>query len=392
MSDRVPVRVCHLTSVHRPFDTRIFHKECRSLVAAGYDVTLVAPGAPESIVHAVNLRGIPKSRHRLERLTRTILEVYRAAHAADARIYHIHDSELLPLGLLLRIQGRRVVFDCHEDLLSSISTREWIPAPLRRPAALGASVLAKGAALVFDGVISATPAIARAFVRSKRSVVIANSPFLSDVAATAGCDYTSRGRRALYLGSISAVRGIREMVEAFASPDLSDATLLVVGTFANEELASQTRSLEGWKRVHELSWVGREQLPEIIDSARIGLVIFAPILPHLEAMPTKLFEYMAAGLPVIASDFPMWREIVEGERCGLLVDPTDPVAIADRIAYLFEHPDEARAMGERGRRAVLERFNWEMEVPKLVQMYESIVNREEMKPAERFAVTNAPPA
>lgn len=122
-----------------------------------------------------------------------------------------------------------------------------------------------------------------------------------------------------------------------------DARLQMGGTFAPKPLEAEVRALAGWSRVDFHGWVGREDVREILSRVRAGLVLFHPMPNHVRAQPNKLFEYMAAGLPVIASDFPLWREIVEGAGCGLLVDPKDPQAIAEAMQWILDHPEEAAA-------------------------------------------------
>ncbi len=94
---------------------------------------------------------------------------------------------------------------------------------------------------------------------------------------------------------------------------------------------------------------------------------------HVDAQPNKMFEYMSAGIPVIASDFPLWREIIEGCGCGICVDPLDPKKIAEAIDYLVDNPEIARRMGENGRKAVYDRYNWDVEEKKLLALYDSLL-------------------
>jgi glycosyltransferase involved in cell wall biosynthesis len=102
-------------------------------------------------------------------------------------------------------------------------------------------------------------------------------------------------------------------------------------------------------------------------------VLFHPEPNHLEAMPQKIFEYMGAALPLIASDFPLWRRILGTTGCALFVDPQDPQAIADAIEFILRHPDEAEKMGRRGQAAVLEHYNWDTEAEKLVNLYSGLL-------------------
>jgi hypothetical protein len=89
--------------------------------------------------------------------------------------------------------------------------------------------------------------------------------------------------------------------------------------------------------------------------------------------PTKLFEYMAARVPVVASDFPLYRAIVEGAGCGIVVDPTSPHAIAEAVRYLLDHPEDAQAMADRGRAAMLERYNWHASKEALLELYARVL-------------------
>jgi len=122
-----------------------------------------------------------------------------------------------------------------------------------------------------------------------------------------------------------------------------------------------------------MGWIKTEDMWRKMAEATIGLVCFHPAANHVNAMPTKLFEYMAAGIPVVASNFPLWKEIVEGSSCGITVNPLEPKDIADAVQHLIDHPDEAEMMGENGRRAVLQKYNWENERQKLLALYHDLL-------------------
>jgi hypothetical protein len=136
---------------------------------------------------------------------------------------------------------------------------------------------------------------------------------------------------------------------------------------------ARCRAVPGWQHVVFVGWQSRPMIVALLGRARVGLVVLHPLPNYKEAYPVKLFEYMAAGLPVVASDFPLWRQIVEGTGCRLLVDPRDPQAIASAIGWLFTHPDEGAAMGERGRQSVGTTYNWGVEAKKLLAFYERLL-------------------
>lgn len=366
--------ICHLTSVHPPMDTRIFTKECSSLARAGYETHLIAPDAPEGVHNGVHFHAIERGRGRLNRMTRTVRAVYRKALSIDADAYHFHDPELLPVGLLLKMKGKKVVYDVHEDVPRQILSKYWIPAPLRKGISRSFEAFENFAAKKFDAVAAATPFISERFARiGCRSLYVNNYPLLAEFSKPE--PNGSRKERAVaYVGGISIKRGIQEMVKAI---ERTNATLLLAGTFIPEALRQETMQLAGWQHVHEFGHVSREEVQHILGKAMAGLVTLHPIINYKDALPVKMFEYMAAGIPVIASDFPLWREIVVGNECGICVDPLDEKQIADAIQYLVDHPEEAKRMGDNGRRAIEQKYSWEMEARKLIAMYEGFASDSE---------------
>jgi glycosyltransferase involved in cell wall biosynthesis len=187
----------------------------------------------------------------------------------------------------------------------------------------------------------------------------------------------AKNQAVVYAGGISPLRGIREMVAAMELlPEPLGATLELVGPFVLGNIPiGELTSSPGWKRVHSHGLVDQPTTFRVLHTSRVGLVIYHRIPNQLESLPQKFFEYMGAGLPVIATDVPLWRQIIEESNCGILVDPRDPRAIASAIQFLLENPAEAEAMGRRGRAAVLSRFNWETQAKELVKLYAELLNR-----------------
>lgn len=294
--------------------------------------------------------------------------VFRAVRRIGARVIHFHDPELIPVSLLLRILGCTVIYDVHEDLPKQILNKHWIPLLLRRPVALVLGWMEGLAGRCFSGVVAATPHIGRRFP-TPRTVVARNFPVLAEFPSPIH-DADQDGTFA-YVGVIAAIRGAREMVQAAGCLN-GAARLHLAGNFSPPEFEEELAQLSGWGNVHCLGWLDREAVAELLAGACAGLVVLHPTASYVESLPVKLFEYMAAGVPVIASDFPIWREIVEEAGCGTLVDPLNPDDIAAAMAWMQDNPTEARAMGARGRAAVETRYNWTQESEALLGLYRAL--------------------
>jgi len=367
-------KVVHFTSVHHPFDTRIFYKECKTLAANDYEVIFVVPNESDAVLDGVRFRAVPKPAGRWERMTTTVRNVYRAAIAEDADIYHFHDPELIPIGIWLKMKGKLVVYDAHEDLPRQILDKHWVPSILRRILSILTTLIVKVGGILFDGIVSATPRIAKRFMRSK-TVIVQNFPILGELFSSDIAPYAERPSHIAYVGGITARRGVREMVDALGRlPENLDARLDLVGNFRPAPLETEVSRMHGWRQVHFHGWQRRTQVARLLSRARVGLIVWYPDIHNLDAYPTKLFEYMSAGLPVIASDFPLWRQIVGDAGCGFLVNPLDPVAIAQAIQWLLENPVEAEAMGKRGHAAVCKSYNWDQEATKLLELYNRLLS------------------
>lgn len=367
------MRIAHLTPHRDPFEPRTFF-QCASLAEAGFEVVLVAPHDRDLERDGVRLLAVPRYRGRLERVTLTAWRTVRRGLAAEARLYHIHDPELIPWGLLLRLLGRPVIYDVHEDYAQAAGVRSWIPGPARGLLAGFYAAMAALARRCFTVVI-AERYYARTF---PDAVEVLNYAKREEFA---GLDGILRAAppapRALYTGSVTASRGGRHHARLLAQLP-ADAAVELVGVCPEPDLArdllNQSASDPRLGLAIAGSWVPRQTIVEAYARAwTCGLALF-PDTPHYrEKELTKFFEYMAAGLPIVASNFPVWRRLIEGEQVGLCVDPEDPAAAAEAVLWLHRNPDEARAMGERGRRAVAERFNWESQAARLVDLYRRLL-------------------
>jgi hypothetical protein len=373
-------RIVHITSAHSALDTRIFYKECRSLARAGYEVVLLGAHPLNEMRDGVLLLGLGRSPGRTHRMTLKLIELCREAFRLDADIYHIHDPELLFVTLLLRLTGKQVVYDIHEDLPRSVLYKRYIPAYLRKPLMWIVELIEDALARCMTGLITATPTIDKRFASIHSCTrVVNNFPLRDELLPPSVSNWNRREMAVAYIGGSSEERGIREMLRAIdLLPHSHGAHLELAGTFSTTALQTEMEETPEWNNVHWHGVLDRCGIASLLSRVRAGLVLFHPEENFVCSQPIKFFEYMSAGIPVIASDFPLWRSIIEESGCGLLVDPLDTNAIADAIEHLLTDSALAEAMGARGRKAVEERFNWDVEERNLLSFYSSILTPREV--------------
>ena len=184
--------------------------------------------------------------------------------------------------------------------------------------------------------------------------------------------WTDKQNEVCYVGGIGTIRGVRELIRA-CEVLRSPARLNLAGRFSEPRVEVEVKLYPGWERVNELGFLDRFGVREVLSRSVAGVVTLHPTINYLDSLPVKMFEYMSSGIPVIASHFPLWRAIIEGNQCGLCVDPLDPKAIANAIDFMIDNPDRARQMGENGKRAVLGKYNWAAEEKKLISFYQSLL-------------------
>ncbi len=375
MTAAVPLaHVVHFTTVHPAGDTRILRKECRTLAEAGYRVTLVAPGAPPPDLGGVEFVSLPSRSSRTQRFALGTFDAARALRALRADLYHLHDPELLPLGGWLRLKGYKVIYDAHESLRDAVRSKPYLPRALAGGVAHAAAVVEQTIGPTLTHLVAATPAIAAQF--QFPTTLIANYPVLDEwqkIESTPEA-YRVRPPHGAYIGVITTSRGRHEMLAAAAlvHEARTDFRLLFAGTIDPRAEAPQGYGVE------YAGNLSRPAVVELLSQCRFGVVLFDAMPNHVRSLPTKFFEYLAAGLPVIvSSSLHELVKIIEAERCGLVVDYDDVTGIAKAMRSMLDDPDTAYRMGGRGRRAVFERFAWMTEGEELLRLYAKILSPNE---------------
>jgi glycosyltransferase involved in cell wall biosynthesis len=363
------IRVVHLSTVHRPSDVRIFHKECSTLAAHGYHVTFLActPESYES--HGVHIAALPQPRSRVDRMTRIAFRALDAALRTKADVYHFHDPELIPVGLLLKLAGRRVIYDVHEDAASDVMDKHYLHPRIKPIVRFLVRHFEQLAVRAFDEVVAATSSIGGRFPAAKTTVV-RNLPIQDEMWTPDRAPFSERDFIVAYVGGLAPLNGAEQMVRAMAElPPESKIRLVVAGRANSDSYGAMLRGLRGSARVEFAGWVDRSRVREILASSRAGLVVYQATPNAVESEPNKFFEMLSAGLPIIASDFADWRRVIDEHGCGMTVSARDPSAIANAIVELVGDPDRAEEMGRRGRALVEGVFNWERESQRLLAVY-----------------------
>ncbi|MGQ3013581.1 MAG: glycosyltransferase family 4 protein [Flavobacteriales bacterium] len=365
------MHICHITSAHPAEDIRIFIKECSSLAAAGHRVTLVAAGTHDDYTkNGVQIVFVPKSTGgRIKRMYETVNRVYEKALSLNADVYHFHDPELLRIALKLKRKGKKVIYDSHEDVPRQIMGKYWIPALLRRTVSFVFETYENYVARRLSGIITATPVIAARFRKIHPNTVdINNYPLMSEFPEP---DLSAVKENAVcYVGGLTEIRGITQAVDAMEY--CRDVRLILAGPFSPADYESRLRSRKGFVHTEYLGILNRNEVVSCLHRCKAGILTLLPSPNIIDSQPNKMFEYMAAGLPVIGSDFPLWRRILIDNHCGLCVDPEKPEEIAAAIMKLLNDPALALEMGKNGRKAILETYNWSPEEQKLLTFYQKL--------------------
>lgn len=354
--DRRP-SVVHLSTVHNRHDNRVFNKEARALVNAGYDFHLVISADADGVDDGIPVVGLHRTvGPRLRRVVAGQLEAWRVLGSLRPELLQIHDPELIPMALLWgRTHPCKVVYDAHEDLVGQIDTKPYLNRLTRPVARAAAQCLVGLADQGADGIVAATEPVANRF-RNPRIAVVHNYPWLANFTV----DPAPVPGRLVYAGDLTQERKLSFMI---------GVTRALRATAPQAHLVLAGRALKGCGPVVEAGvaeglvdyrgLVGPTAVPGVLASAQVGLVFLEPLPNYVRSLPTKLFEYMAAGVPFCASDFPAWRGMFSGYGAGEFADSESLDATVETLAGMLADPDACTRMGRAGQRAVGEGLTFE---------------------------------
>jgi glycosyltransferase involved in cell wall biosynthesis len=368
----MPAVVCHLSTVHPRSDVRVFYKECVSLSRSGYKVHLVvADGKGDNLDLGVMIHDVGFPSNRFTRILLSPVKVLLAAIKTKARMFHFHDPELLPLGLLLKlITKAKVIYDAHECYPDDLKYKEYLSLPLRIFASWAVGRLEGFVARHIDAVVTVSDHHAKRFLGyNPQTAVVHNFPLLSEWQALMDSPVSKQPHSLCYVGNITRKRGISQLLEAI---DNLDVILHLAGTYEPADYREELQKLPAWGKVKEYGYVNRDQAVKIISQAQIGVMLFLPEPNHINSLSTKVFEYMAGATCVIVSDFPVYQALISSQLCGISVNPLDTKSIADAIQALIADPNRCLDMGIRGRELISTKYNWEKQAIVLLSLYKTL--------------------
>lgn len=359
-------KITHLSIRHTPFDTRIFHKECKTLANNGYDVSFLVPSISNEVVDSIKIIALKKYNSKISKFIKNFLSILFKCFEINSDIYHIHDPELIPIGLFLKIKGKKIIYDVHEDHPKDVFEKNWSMA-LKIFVSMYFTILEKFSSAFFDCTIAATQHIFLKFPPNK-TILIRNVPLIGIIDNSPIKIIKKQIPILIFQGGITKLRGIGQIIQSMEYVS-KNCELWLFGKW-EENFREECTKLIGWNKTKYMGIVTQEELYGYDKIASIGIINYLSSPNNKDALPNKPFEYMACSIPMIMSDFPHWKEMFS--NCALFVNPDDPKDIAEKINILLNDKNLCEKLGKRGRELVEEKYNWEKESKKLLDLYKGL--------------------
>lgn len=364
--------ITHFSTVHRRMDTRVLLKECSSIANDPIFTCnlFLADGGPEEIYNGVKIESVPRPKTKIHRIIFSQAQMFFKLIKTKSDIYHFHDPELIFTGLMLRVMGRKVIFDIHEDFPGQLQSKVYLNRPtllmLSKLYALFEAVSIK----FFSYNITVNETIQKRLQRStKRVEVIYNYPIISEF-INIEHNWLSKERTICYVGGVTRIRGLKSLVEA---TKFSNTKLLLGGSFDEKKFEEELKSLPEWKsNVTYFGQVTREQMFDIFKKSNLGIIPFLPEPNHVNATPNKFFEYLSAGLPIVISNFEKWQIFINKHEVGKTFNPGDSEDLGRAINVLLSDLNSLKTMSDKSRTLVIEKRNWDNEYAKIKKLYQQI--------------------
>lgn len=370
------MKICHITTVHKRYDTRIFYKECKSLYNNGYDVSLiVSDNLGDEVANGINIFDLGKKKGFIHRLLLCSKVVFNAALKTDASIFHFHDPELFLTGLKLKKAGKIVIWDMHENIYADIKQKKYIPYLLKIIILFIYKLVEKYTVKKIDFVICTRESVLYRLIQYNKNVFLINNfPLLNDLYDSIKINNLKKIKTICFAGAIVPNYQHKEIIEAIS--EIDNVKYVLAGP-VKESYLNELKSIKGWEKVEYKGILNIDEVNKLYAMSSIGVVIHK----YTQNMDwtvgnfalTKIFEVMHWGIPVIATNYSMWENIVFDEyKCAITVNPYNVEEIKNAIMQLLKDPERANNMGKIGRFAVIEKFNWKSQEKILLKIYNSI--------------------
>jgi len=371
-------KVCIITTVHPPFDIRIFHKQAKSLLNAGYEVCLISKHISWEIIDGIKMIPLPNSNNRFKRMFFGTYNALILAMKQKADIYHFHDPELLITGILLKILTRKpVIYDCHEYYEKAVLYKKWIPKIFKKPYSKFIESYEKASYPFMDAVVGVLDKQAEKFTKTK-FIALHNYPIKSYFDEYK--NISDKEFDLIYAGGLSTERGVFLMLEIIKAlkNNRKDVKLVLIGRFSDsiteKEFQDFIKNNSLTDNVLFLGFKTQKETISLIKKSRIGLWLGLKTEQYNgPQLATKLFEYMAAGIPCISTNFEYTMEHLGPKDFICFVEPHDTITIVNKINYLLDSDELSHNLGKQAFNSFNESFNWENEQYKLLKLYEELI-------------------
>lgn len=367
------MRICHISTVHPLLDDRIFYKECTTLAESGFEVFYVVTHDKRETINGVNIIPLSKNENRFHRIFFKGWEALKKALDINADIYHFHDPELLFIGSILKLKGKKVVYDVHEDVPLQILNKEWLGNIfVRKMISKIFNFIEKNLAKKYDGIVTVTTDIVDKFYMNKNVILLRNFPVLAIIEKAEEAKMEKVKPILIYAGGLTKIRGIKELIQTVGLLN-GKAELWLLGKWESGEFEKECREIEGWKYSKYLGLIPMENVYSYMKIADIGMCTLHPTQNHLTSWPVKAFEYMACEIPIVMSNFTYWMS--EFKESAVFADPKSANDIERVVNELLQNKDLRDKIVKSNKALVKEKFSWEAESKMLTQLYEKVHNK-----------------